>query len=193
MEKIIIMSSFYNNYYQKLKDAFESKGQSTIFNNDRMHNATIMCFMLDHCNKINMYCGEMSVLREKFYDKIEEKERNEFKERISDKITRFLSEEGKQFNIIVENYDVDNANDLICKDVIRDGIKNKKISIKCLKDSYPYKGNSDHFCIADEKMVRLEIDKEDHTAMCVFNDTDYTKLFTESFAKLNNYSETRSI
>mgnify|MGYP006878193108 CR=1 FL=1 len=59
-----------NEYYDNLCDTFDRGEMDFVMNHDRAHNAVIECFMLNKSNVINMYCGEMSVFREGFYNHI---------------------------------------------------------------------------------------------------------------------------
>ena len=58
-------------YYQQLMSYFQREEYKTTSNKDRAHNTTMLRFMLDNSNTVKMFCGEMSVFRNKFYDTID--------------------------------------------------------------------------------------------------------------------------
>ena len=69
-----------NEYYDNLCDTFDRGEMDFVMNHDRAHNAVIECFMLNKSNVINMYCGEMSVFREGFYNHINQDSNYDLKE-----------------------------------------------------------------------------------------------------------------
>ena len=185
--------NFYIDYYQELKDAFESGIPSVRYNSDRAHNAVIMCFMFDHSKVVNMYCGQMSVLRTGFFNKINETSEqpqtllgSELQQHLKESLDRFLSREGTRLNILFESYSGNYNNDLISKESMLEAQNNRKLQMKVLPVDLAIRKSLDHFTVSDTSIYRFEDDKEQHSALCSFNDTDSTSKLQKNFRILYN-------
>jgi hypothetical protein len=185
--------NFYEEYYQELKTAFESGNPSVRYNSDRAHNAVIMCFMFDHSKVVNMYCGQMSVLRKGFFDKINAHNElndsylgDELMEHLKTSLDGFLGREGAHLNILFESYFSDYQNDLILIEKMRKASNEKKLSMKVLPEDLKIRKSLDHFTISDTEIYRFEDDKEQHSALCSFNDTLSTSKLQQNFQVLFN-------
>ena len=185
--------NFYEEYYQELKTAFESGNPSVRYNSDRAHNAVIMCFMFDHSKVVNMYCGQMSVLRKGFFDKINAHNElndshlgDELMEHLKTSLDGFLAREGAHLNILFESYFSDYQNDLILIEKMRKASNEKKLSMKVLPEDLKIRKSLDHFTISDTEIYRFEDDKEQHSALCSFNDTLSTSKLQQNFQVLFN-------
>lgn len=154
-------------YYSELLSAYDSNRLLYRDNTDRLHNAAIMLLMLTRATSIKMYCGEMSIFRETFYNEIAKENRvlaDEWKRKISEALRAFLADDSHSLEIVVENYNPELLNDFI---ISPDEIKRGQFQIFQLPDSIQNKHDILHFSFTgDEKIERIEIEKDKHTAIC---------------------------
>lgn len=174
-------------YYNALKDAFLSKQESNTFNNDRSHNATVLRFMLDHSKAIKMYCGELSVFRQGFYDHVEKNaeqgEGVKIMDAMSESLRTFLAKDDTHLTIIVENYTPELLKDVVV-DEFAEAVKNGQVELRQLGDDLSFKKVLNHFTVTDSKIVRAEQSKEEHSAVCTMHDDAYYQMIDKSFNKL---------
>lgn len=189
-------------YYQKLNTAFNSKETSSHYNSDRTHNAMVMCFMLDKSSSINMYCGQLSVFRESFFNHIKKDNTDndtkndisdELKEKLRGCLTNFLDQENVSFNVIFESYNEEYSKDLLYKDEFLSGIENDKIHFYKLDDSLSFKKDLYHFSYTNSQIVRLEQDKMKHSAICTIKDLDIYNSAKNNFLKLLSLAQSVKI
>ena len=192
--------NFYKEYYQELRSAFESGKPSVRYNSDRAHNAVIMCFMFDYSNEVNMYCGQMSVLRNGFFDKINEINEfnnpqlgDELRAHLKESLDNFLGREGIRFNILFESYSSDYSHDLISEGCMKMASSNNRLSMKALPEDLKVRKTLDHFTVSDTCIYRFEDDKEQHSALCSFNDLDGSNKLKQNFQTLYNLGDNYSI
>ncbi len=192
--------SFFEEYYKELKTAFESGIPSVRYNSDRAHNAVIMCFMFDYSNVVNMYCGQMSVLRNGFFDKINAQNDfddpelgEELKSHLKKSLDGFLGREDARLNILFESYSTEYKNDLISGEKMKDSLIDKKLSMKVLPEDLKIRKTLDHFTVSDTGIYRFEDDKEQHSAICSFNDADSSTKLQNNFQILYNLEGNASI
>ena len=185
--------NFYEEYYQELKVAFESGSPSVRYNSDRAHNAVIMCFMFDHSNVVNMYCGQMSVLRKGFFDKINAQNElndpqlgDELKEHLEHSLDGFLSRAESRLRILFESYSSEYKSDLISEENMKKANLNKKLLMKVLPEDLKIRKSIDHFTVSDTEIYRFEDDKEQHSALCSFNNTENSSKLQKNFQILYN-------
>ena len=153
-------------YYNDLVNAYDSKEVVYYDNSDRCHNAMILRLMLEKGSHIKMFCGEMSIFRNEFYDIIDNNRSNigsKIKSIIQNSLSSFISRDNTIVEIILEKDNADFLKDLILPfDKLKD-----KFLISYLPDSIENKAQILHFSIADDgKITRIESNKEDHTAIC---------------------------
>ena len=161
-------------YYNELVEKYEKSAPDFALNSDRVHNSTIMRFMLDKSNIVNMYCGEMSVFRKSFYDKIlasNNCENDDLREHLKNKLTEslksFIKRDATELNIYIENFNQsDIKKELISKEITNDKIKLYKID----KDLILSKDLS-HISCTDSNIVRMET-PQSHEAICSINTPD---------------------
>lgn len=196
----MMKQSFYEEYYQELKNAFDSGSPSVRYNSDRAHNAVIMCFMFDHSTVVNMYCGQMSVLRNGLFEKInahndfEDQELgNVLKGHLKESLDGFLGREGTRLNILFESYSTEYKNDLISGEKMKNALADKKLSMKVLPEDLKIRKTLDHFTVSDTNIYRFEDDKEQHSALCSFNDTESSIKLQNNFQILYNLEGNASI
>jgi len=179
-------------YYQVLKENYESGKPGMKFNKDRAHNSTVQRFMLDISREIKMFCGQLSVFRNGFYNYISE-DSNELSEMLKNEIinslSSFLIKEDSKLIIIFENFKKDYLKDLIVSETFLQGIKDKKILLFKLKDNLKDKKNLNHFSISDKKIVRVEQDKEQHNAVCTINYEESNRVFNIIYDRLLTLAE----
>lgn len=180
-------------YYSKLKEALESSKASFIFNKDRSHNATIMRFMFDSSHNVVMYCGSMSVFRNGFYEKIENEGENEAEQKIKaeeakdelkSSLKSFFAKEDSSLSVIMENYEDVFLSDLIDENLFKENAAKGRLKLYKLSDNFTFKKKLSHFSSCDLKLVRLEQDKEEHSAVCIINDEKLSDSSKIMFNKL---------
>lgn len=185
--------NFFVEYYQELRIAYESESPSIKYNSDRAHNAVIMCFMFDHSNIVNMYCGQMSVLRTGFFEKINEQ--NEFSDPhlgdelracLKKSLDNFMMRESTKLNILFESYSESYAQDMVSPETMRKSEECKKLSMKVLSESLMQRKDLDHFTVSDAGIYRFEDDKDQHSAICSFNNEKNTSKLQQNFNILYN-------
>lgn len=179
------MASFgeLEDYYRSLYAAFSKGEESYHFNNDRSHNATVMRFMFDNSSQIDMYCGELSVLRESFYEHIEE-DAEQIKDAVCESLRAFLDKKDARFVIILENYSDDIFKDLICEELFLGKMEEGQISLLVLDDSFSFKKDINHFCYTNSGITRFEENKNRHNAICVFHNKMYFDNMKNNFSIL---------
>ena len=174
-------------YYDALKVAFQSKQESNTFNNDRSHNATVLRFMLDNSKAIKMYCGELSVFRQGFYDYVEKNAEQgdgvKIMDAMSESLRTFLAKDDTHLTIIVENYTPELLKDVVV-DEFAEAVKNGQVELRQLGDDLSFKKVLNHFTVTDSKIVRAEQSKEEHSAVCTMHDDVYYQMIDRSFDKL---------
>ena len=174
-------------YYNALKVAFQSKQESNTFNNDRSHNATVLRFMLDHSKAIKMYCGELSVFRQGFYDYVEKNAEQgdgvEIMDAMGESLRTFLAKDDTHLTIIVENYTPELLKDVVV-DEFAEAVKRGQVELRQLGDDLSFKKVLNHFTVTDSKIVRAEQSKEEHSAVCTMHDDAYYQMIDRSFDKL---------
>jgi len=183
---------FLEAYYNKLNEALETSEASFIFNRDRSHNSTIMRFMFDKSHEVYMFCGSMSVFRTGFYEKIETDEKNnnakevanEAKKSLVDSMRKFFAKEGTKLFIILEDYNPALLNDIIDVELFKDNFSKGNLMLYKLDESFTFKKKLSHFSSSDIKIVRLEQDKEEHSAVCIVNDDGMLESSKSMFKKL---------
>ena len=173
-------------YYNSLQRAFQEKKEAYYYNTDRSHNATVMYFMFDNATNIKMYCGELSVLRNNFYEHIlndgtEEEDVNSLKKTMLQSLAVFLEKENSQLEIVLENYSEKIFSDLICEELFLENMRKKKIRLYKLDDELSFKKSINHFSYTDTNILRFEEDKTLHNAICVFYNDSYSKGMDENF------------
>ena len=189
----MMAQDFFTIYYQELKEAFESGSPSVRYNSDRAHNAVIMCFMFDHSNVVNMYCGQMSVLRKGFFGKINDQNElndpqlgDELKDHLKNSLDKFLSRENVRLNILFESYSSEYKDDLVSYEMMKNANAAKKLSMRVLPEDLKIRKSLDHFTVSDTGIYRFEDDKEQHSALCSFNDLESSSKLKNNFQILYN-------
>ena len=165
----------FDKYYEKLQTKYEAGKVDFELNENRAHNTTIVRFMLDNSNVINMYCGEMSVFRDNFYRYINEIENTEeplgdyLKNKIIGSLSSFVNRENTILNIYLEKFSNDYFEDLIAPKIFNEGIATGKINIYKLNDKLLLKSGLTHVSYTDTNIIRMERDKYTHEAICAIN------------------------
>lgn len=180
------------NYKTELQEAINSGIERFKYNTDRCHNSAIMDLMFSNAAmdgsipEVNMFCGELSVLREGFYGHIRTENTdicnpdngnqlsNTLRVNLRESFERFISHKNASFNVIFEDYKESYLWDLICRDAFNEGLANGKIKLYELDRNYSEKYNLAHFSMSKE-IVREEQDKELRSAICAINPKDSQK------------------
>lgn len=169
-----------DNYYHNLCEIFKGTDEDFVMNHDRAHNAVIESFMLDKSSVINMYCGEMSVFREGFYNHINQDHNNDLaegetplgdsiKNKVIESLKYFINRPNASLNIYFERFDRKYLRDLIDYRVFNDGVNSGKIRLFKLDDNLFLKNGMSHVSYTDTNIVRMERNKETHEATCAIN------------------------
>ena len=166
-------------YYSTLKSKLQSKECNYILNHDRAHNAIIESFMLNESNNINMYCGEMSVFRNDFYNYInkehcssnddEDSLGNRLKKDVISALDSFIKRDDTCLNIYFETYNKNYCSDVIDKELFKEGSNANKIHFYSLSDELVLKKELFHIAYASPCMIRVETNSEIHEATCAIN------------------------
>lgn len=184
-------------YKQQIVNALRNPGENRnrIFeNDDRTNNAMIMSAMFDHCNRVVMYCGQMSVFREKFYKKIEEEISVECssaaKAAVKHSLEQFLRNNSNKLTILLENYDESYLDDLISSYIGKD---KENVTIRRVDKKKLLTGMLSHTAIGmrDASVIirRRETNSSKYKARCMVNLESAT---AEDSKSLMNYIEEAS-
>jgi hypothetical protein len=162
-------------YFAHLTQKYQSGEWDIALNKDRAHNVMVMRLMLNTSSRVSMYCGEMSIFRDKFYEHITESNKQDddslgeyLKEKMVVAMNDFLSKEGACLRIILENGLDKRMDDLIFGDEFKQGISEGKIQIYRLNDTMLFKGDLSHFALSDQ-IIRMEKDSKEHSAICAIH------------------------
>lgn len=162
-------------YYNLLEEKKNSQNVSFLLNNDRAHNAIIEKFMLNNSNHIRMYCGEMSVFRENFYEYINRENGIELadyaKAEVRNALHEFVNRPDTSLEIYFETFNETYLRDIIDDEIFRKGLKLKKICLYKLDDKLFLKGGIAHISITDSNIIRIESNPVTHEAICSVNAT----------------------
>lgn len=186
----------FDEYYQGLQEKMKSEGPDFELNENRAHNTTIMRFMLDNSNVINMYCGEMSVFRNSFYSHINQNANGDeplgdlLKKELVNSLTRFMERDNTQLNIYLEKYSEVYFRDLINEQIFDRGMASQKINIYRLDDKLMLKSGLLHVSYTDTNIVRMERDKSTHEAICVIKaSSDMMDKWKRTFLNMKSAAE----
>lgn len=176
-------------YYEALNESFKSGEVSDRYNTDRSHNATVFRFMLDKSNRISMFCGELSLLRNNFYSHVlrdcGDEDGIQIMEAMYNSLERFFEKEGV-LTVILENKEA--SSEWKKKDLVYQALNSNKLKLYYLDDKLTSKRDLNHFALTDVKIVRTEQDKIAHTAVCTLNDDSYFETSKVFFDRLKSYS-----
>ena len=195
-----MLIKIFNKYYETLQNKFNSNKADFELNENRAHNATIVRFMLDNSNNINMYCGEMSVFRNNFYRYINENTPNNellgdyLREKLIKSLSSFINRENSMLNIYLEKFSNDYFDDLIDLRIFSEGITAGKIYVYKLNDKLLLKSGLSHISYTDTNIVRMERDKYTHEAICAINvSKEIMKTWEDAFVYMKSAAELVSI
>lgn len=190
----------FDEYYNTLQTKLDSKKVDFELNENRAHNTTIVRFMLDNSNYINMYCGEMSVFRNNFYKYINENANDDealgdyLRKKLIESLFSFINRENSKLNIYLEKYSNDYFDDLIDLRIFSEGIATGKINIYKLNDKLLLKSGLSHISYTDTNIVRMERDKYTHEAICAINvSREIMKTWEDAFVYMKSAAELVSI
>lgn len=157
-------------YYDALVQATKAQESYYCYNKDREHNAAILSAMFETSSEIRMYCGSMSIFRKSFWDRFGENANimKTFEANLND----FSNKKGNVLEIVVENYPKGGFQDLVFEKTLRKMFIGKKLKLFKLGDNVAFKEEIPHFSIATPCFVRVEQDKELHTALCAINNQE---------------------
>lgn len=180
------------NYYLELKRNYDTDSPVFQYNKDRAHNSVILRLMLDTATIIKMYCGQLSVMRREFYNHIKDEDENlanELQSKLQESLKNFLVKDNSKMTIVLETYKEEYLKDLICPDDFTKGLKEGKIELFKLNDKLTFKKQLYHFSFSDTMIVRMEQDKEQHSAVCSLNQEEIFNSANGIFDKIEAIAE----
>lgn len=183
------MNKEFERYYKELSEAYDRGDLFFTRNSDKLHNAAIMLLMLEKGTRISMFCGSMSVFRNKFYSDITDNsaENEEIKKKVSDAFNKFLAKENSHIDIILEKEPVNLTGDLIFDKSL---LGNESVEIYQIPDVIrEYAGLNHYSFIDDSKITRIESDAVNHTAICKIGNSPDIETPVASFNKLRDMSK----
>lgn len=189
----------YVSYYDKLIDEINNDIKSIEPNNDRGHNAMIFRAMLDTASRINMFCGEMSILHNDFYDKIDTQEvchvdegirlGERIKSLVIASLKNFLVKEDSKLTIYLQHPDKISVGEFIDSNVILDGIRTEHLSINGLDPTKILINGISHVTTTNRRTVRMETNPVLHEGLCaVYADDSIITPLDEMFETMSNAS-----
>lgn len=186
-----------NNYYENLMRHLNGGQLFSVSNSDRAHNSAVMRFMINNCSDINMFCGEMSVFRNGFYNHINRDNPNEevplgnqLKDQLILSITDFVERPNGKLKIILANYEEKQFSDLIAKQAFMMGYSKGKIEFYRLDGRKIFKESLKHCTYSSNGIVRMEENQESHKGICSIHiDKDLLNLLEDNFDIMIKASE----
>lgn len=157
--------------------------------------------MLDTASTIQMFCGEMSILHNDFYDKIDTQEvagsfdkiadvGNRIKALVIGSLKAFLEKQKSKLTIYVQHPEKLSVTDFINTNVILNGIKTEKLSINEFDPTKILINRISHVTITDLRTVRMETNPESHEGLCAVNaDESIITPLDEMFESMNKASK----
>lgn len=162
-----------NQYYDNLMAHLNGDQLFSVSNSDRAHNSAVMRFMFNNCSDINMFCGEMSVFRNGFYNHIDRDNQDDevnlgsqLKDQLILAISNFLEQPNCKLKIIIANYSKKQFSDLISKQIFMMGAACGKIEFYSLDGRKILKESLRHCAYSNNGIVRMEEDQESHKGIC---------------------------
>ena len=175
-----------NTYFAEVEKAAKDSTPYYCYNEDREHNAAILSAMFSTSNRIKMYCGSMSVFRNSFWDKI--KDSSAIVQIFKEKLDEFADHENNSLEIVIENYPEEGFRDFKFKDILYKMLEAKKLKLYKLGDSITFKEEIPHFTLASACFVRVEQDKENHSALCAINNEELMNSSEIFYSKLKEFA-----
>lgn len=114
---------------------------------------------------------------------------DELQSKLKESFKHFVTKGNSKLVIILETYKDVYLNDLICGDDFKRGLKNGKIELLKLNDNLTFKQQLYHFSLSDTMIVRIEQDKEQHSAVCSLNQKDIYDSANNVFNKIEAIAE----
>lgn len=185
----------YDDYYESLVSSLRLNEPVTQANSDRAHNCVVMRFIFNNAKgEIVMLCGEMSILRPKFYKYISENISHNvssyLKEKLCESLSRYFDNKtiNNRLRIVTESSEDLKDIDFVHED-FKQWISEGKVEIRTLGEDYPFSSQLMHFTFASQPSIyRFEYDCDSHGAVCVINAQDYSVKVKNLFDSFWNIS-----
>ena len=181
-----------NKYYDEFTSIAQQGLDTRVYNINRAHNAVVMRVILENAKTVRMYCGEFSVFRSEFAEKIKtndivntesDENKQAFITNLYDSLEKFL-ERGGTLDAIIENPGVNFTDEMVYRTIIKKYVDKGQVRLHTFKDGFKnYKG-AFHFTLGDNIMYRRESDRELHDAICCFNNKKGAAVFVTRFDQL---------
>lgn len=180
-------------YLKELRDAYDNQKLFFRDNTDRSHNAAIMLVMLQKSHDIKMYCGEMSVFRNGFYDYIQKDDEataEYLRTEMASALSSYLNN-GNNLNIILEEYKPHYLNDtIIPRTELESAMAQNHFLLETLPNGLMSKKGIDHFSYGDgQRILRWETNKENHQATCRIGVEPISSSAEDIFARLSKIAK----
>lgn len=186
--------SVFQAYLKEIDEKLRCESGSYSSNKDRLHNAAIVYKMLESAKEVNMFCGEMSVFRKSFYDKIEQdataEVASEARDKVATALKTFLSKDGHRLNIVFEKFSSTYLDDMIiAPEIWRQACHEERVTQRVLFKTLVTRSDINHFSVTDDKrLYRMELNKKAHQAILAINQTDKGSTALEIFSRLQELS-----
>ena len=171
-------------YYEMLTQKARTKDAERFANADRAHNVVVMRVMLENAKSIKMYCGELSIFRKEFADKVNDSIEwddelvNDFDlmKGLYSALALFL-EKGNTFEAIIENPS-DLEKEDIYKYILKKYIDKGQVYLYTFQNNYEKTPNAFHFLLGNDHMYRRENNHYERSAICCFNSETGTEILS---------------
>ena len=176
-------------YNTKIERAASESKAELQWNDSRANNAIIMKEMFRYANEIKMYCGEGSIFKQSFAervsDEVEEGDYNPMED-LYGQINNFLKKDNSKLTIILQKEKSIEGLSPQLEETWNDKRAKKDIVICKLDDKLDPRF---HFSIGDKRMYRREIGAEEHSAFADFNDSSCVSILEQQFKCLLDFSK----
>lgn len=174
-------------YYAAIVKAAKASEPYYCYNEDKVHNAAILSAMLCTSNNVRMYCGTMSIFRNKFWENLADD--SKIKETFLQELEEFAKRQENSLEIVVENYPDGGFKDYLREELLKNMFDKGNLKLFKLSDSITFKEEIPHFSIASPCFVRVEQDKERHTALCAINNQELMDSSNTFYTKIEGFAE----
>lgn len=183
----------FEKYYAEIEgyynDAIANGNCHFTKNTDHLHNAAIMLLMLTYGQHLRMYCGRMSIFKNRFYTHIPvDNNPEEIRERMAQAFEKFITTPGNKAEIILQYGCKGLTDDLIFDPAL---LKRGNVELFKVSEFIRDKSEINHYSFItkedegpDGEIYRLETDAYFHRALCKIGKDDAIVAPVETFRKL---------
>lgn len=182
----------FEKYYAEIEgyynDAIANGNCHFTKNTDHLHNAAIMLLMLTYGQHLRMYCGRMSIFKNRFYGHIPaDNNPEEIKDRMAQAFEKFITTPGNKAEIILQYGCKGLTDDLIFDPAL---LKRGNVELFKVPDVVREISDIDHYSFIDDDGIvyRLETDPDQHRALCKIGENNDIGAPLKSFNTLRDLS-----